>query len=298
MSTVKAAVNALLVPLALSCSGATEDLWDAVLYRDIARAGKALERGANVNDYRRTVMSTTVGRTTTVYTNTLREYTPLMSAAAGGDNAMVSFLLAHGADVRLLDQDGKSALSHAIMSRRPETMKILIRAGADPSLKAEKRLDITPVMDAATADCVECLAILHAAKAPLDGAVASGMSALLLAAEHGSTGALKFLLDRGMDANSSDRFGKTALMYAAYENRLDAVRLLLARGAAVDKCGSDGRTALFGAAALGRTDIVRCLLAHGAKPKVYAPNGQSALGLAKKNGHGEVVDMLLKAGAM
>lgn len=282
--------------LILSCSGATDDLWHAITFNDVNKARQALDDGADVNAVKYTVMSTTSGRTITVYTNTRRMYTPLMMAAAGGDDQMIRLLLSRGADIRLKDHEGKSAISYAIMNRHASMMVLLIKAGVDPNLKGD--LGITPVMDAAMTDCVECLDVLHTAKALLVTRTPSGMNALLYAAEYGSTEALRFLLDRGMDANSCDNFGKTALIYAAKKNRLDAVKLLVLNGARVDGCGSDGRTALFWAAVLGREEMTKYLLAHGARPKVYASNGQSALGLAKKNGHAEIVSMLLKAGAL
>jgi ankyrin repeat protein len=58
--------------------------------------------------------------------------TPLMSAAAQGDQPAVETLLAHGADVKAVDPCGRTALTFAAMFDRAELIELLLAHGADP----------------------------------------------------------------------------------------------------------------------------------------------------------------------
>jgi hypothetical protein len=88
--------------------------------------------------------------------------------------------------------------------------------------------------------------------------------------------ALRYLIDRGLNPNLANPFGKTPLMYAAQHNQLESVRILLDAGvnvnaatvAPVDRCSYALRnthvTALHYAVRNASADIVRLLLSRGA----------------------------------
>ncbi len=64
-----------------------------------------------------------------------RGYTPLHHAAARGDNDMINYLVAHGADVRAVSKDGKTTVDMANgpvqrLSPIPETIALLEKLGA------------------------------------------------------------------------------------------------------------------------------------------------------------------------
>jgi len=64
-----------------------------------------------------------------------RGYTPLHHAAARGDNEMINYLVAHGADVRAVSKDGKTTVDMANgpvqrLSPIPETIALLEKLGA------------------------------------------------------------------------------------------------------------------------------------------------------------------------
>lgn len=289
-----------LTTITVSCSKSTDDLWDAVYTNDIEKARTAIDNGADVNSFRSGVSSGKSGRIIYVFTDTYTKYNLLMLAASGGKDEMIRLLVSRGADINLMDHEGKTAIFHAIYGNRPGTVKLLIELGAGHSTGTGGCPNISPVVQAAEIDYVECMKVLHGAGASLDPELECGPHPLLVAAEHGSLNAARYLLDCGADVNVNDNTGKTALILASREDHPEVVRLLLEQGARVDRCGQDGRTALFWAAALGRTEIARMLLARGADPRVSAWNGegQSALGLARKNGHGEIVRLLISAGAI
>ena len=51
--------------------------------------------------------------------------TPLMSAAVSGKENLVRLLLAHGADKRLVDKEGKTAADFAKMAHREEIARLI-----------------------------------------------------------------------------------------------------------------------------------------------------------------------------
>ncbi|MBR1671491.1 MAG: ankyrin repeat domain-containing protein, partial [Fretibacterium sp.] len=78
--------------------------------------------------------------------------TALMVAAASGNEAGVSALIALSADVSLKDEDGLTALAHAVQAQADGTAVVerLVRAGAEVDARAERQT--TPLMDAALRD--------------------------------------------------------------------------------------------------------------------------------------------------
>ena len=59
-------------------------------------------------------------------------YTPLHLAAKRGSASLVQFLVSSGANVNAEDNDGITVLSHALASKKPETIRPLLAAKADP----------------------------------------------------------------------------------------------------------------------------------------------------------------------
>ena len=62
-------------------------------------------------------------------------WTPLHEAAQIGDVEMVKILLEHGARVNDQDIDGRTALDHAMDHLGSGVIQLLVKAGADTSLK-------------------------------------------------------------------------------------------------------------------------------------------------------------------
>ncbi|HSE98664.1 MAG TPA: ankyrin repeat domain-containing protein [Blastocatellia bacterium] len=102
-----------------------------------------------------------------------------------------------------------------------------------------------------------------------DGCFTGLMSAALI----GETSALIALLEKGVDANGSDQYGRTPLMEAAFAGHTGAVEALISRGADVNARDGDGWTALMEAASKGHTATVKVLLDSGADPYARNRNG-------------------------
>lgn len=108
-------------------------------------------------------------------------------------------LLASGESPDAQDNDGRTALMHAVLAAPPNTqiISILIQAGASANLKDRGQ----------------------------------GWSALAFAARDCSAEVCGMLIDAGAEIDACDSFGNTALWRAVMANREDTVALLLASGA-------------------------------------------------------------------
>jgi len=61
--------------------------------------------------------------------------TPLMYAAKGDNNKIISLLLKHGAHINMVDYGGNTALIYAVINNNNLTVKLLLRNRADYNLK-------------------------------------------------------------------------------------------------------------------------------------------------------------------
>ena len=115
-------------------------------------------------------------------------------AEESGRDAAVA-LVAHGANVNLVSNDGRTPLMHAVLKRDPAWVRLLLRAGAH--VNAADRAGWTPLHYAAAKDEAEIAAILLAAGADVNAATREGATPLSLAKtadtvqllrKHGGTG--------------------------------------------------------------------------------------------------------------
>jgi ankyrin repeat protein len=91
-------------------------------------------------------------------------------------------------------------------------------------------------------------------------------TALHCAAIRGNIAAIAFLLSRGANVNSVDRFYKTPLHYAAESNQAEAVSYLIAHGADINARSNDNnRTPLEVAVYYQCVEAARVLLENGAE---------------------------------
>ena len=112
----------------------------------------------------------------------------------------------------------------------------------------------------------------------------------------GAVEALRWLLEAGVDKDSTDCFGRTALTQAAAAGQLNAVRFLLDAGAGIDLRDQESQTALMRAAGAGQVEVARFLLEAGAGMDVTDELGQTALMWASVSGQVNTGSLLLEAG--
>jgi ankyrin repeat protein len=115
---------------------------------------------------------------------------------------------------------------------------------------------------------------------------------LLDAAKRGDAKVVRESLQKGIDANSQDRFGTTALMIAAREGHAEIVQILLEKNANVNLQNSSGMTALMNASFGGYMEIVKALLEKGADVNAHNTAYMTAAKWADQKGHKEIADYL------
>ncbi len=164
---------------------------------------------------------------------------------------------------------GDSPLTKAVKTESLQTVRTLIKQGADVNAKAGD--GSTPLLQAVDYGNLEIARALVAAKARVDIANDFGVTPLLHAARTGNAEMVDLLLRAGANPSLTHPEGETPLMAAAASGSVPAVRALLARGAnvnATDKFQS--ATALMWAAAEGHVEVAGLLLEAGADPNKQA----------------------------
>jgi ankyrin repeat protein len=200
--------------------------------------------------------------------------TALMRAAS--DYAKAAYLLGRGADVHVRSSFGNTAL---LLAARPadshRTVKLLIDRGADA--KVTNIFGATALMAAAAGGDEETVRLLlkHGADPNAQSAASEpgfvfggGRSPLMWAAFRGNEAVIQQLLAAGADVKAGSRLG-TPLAQAAWADRTAAAQLLIKSGADVNQAGpADGYTALHWAASTENTDpaLVKLLLKYKADP--------------------------------
>ena len=196
--------------------------------------------------------------------------TALHTCARAGKTAAAKVLVANGATIDVVEAwRGQTPLMWAAANGHPETMRMLIEAGADVNARSalqnwerqrtaeprDKWLPpggLTPMLFAAREGCVDCVKVLVAAKADINIVDAESQSALIVALINGHVDVAAALIAGGIDVNMADRVGRTGV-YAAVDlhtvpasNRpapretddalssVDVIRMLLDKGANVN----------------------------------------------------------------
>jgi ankyrin repeat protein len=205
-----------------------------------------------------------------------------LSIAAGNKHKDITEILATCAEVDV-NKPSLSGITPLLMVAEvgwPDILDILLTRGAvvdsAPSGKRAEDNKIagsTPLIGATKYNHPECVKHLLAQHANPNHQNQSGISALMLAAEHGYFECVKLLVQAAADLELAPT-GELAL-----------------------KMNLSGQTPLFCAAKEGKTDIVEYLLDRGANPRVQNHYGISALWIPAQKGMLQVVELLLNAGA-
>ena len=184
--------------------------------------------------------------------------TALIDAAARGDIEVVNVLVERGADVNVRDNQGYTALLHAIEARHAQVEQVLLNhPKLDPNARG-----------------------------------LNGITALSSYTWRDRKDAVQKLLDLGADANAQDNDGDSALHGAAQSGNVEILNMLLAKGANPNLKNKEGGTPLMWAAVFGNEEATRRLLESGADPSLKDAEGKTARDWAVKNNRDAVVRLL------
>jgi uncharacterized delta-60 repeat protein len=201
--------------------------------------------------------------------------TPLIHACKEGNIELVRLLLKSGADVsvRSTSSTGSSPLLFAIGLRHLAIAEALVEAGAD--VNQAGRDGQSPLCMASARGYRDGADWLLAKGARLDqfgneDTVGVRHPPLTVALIGGQVLLAEFLLSKGASIESTNSNGDTPLRHLAMAPSADMAAFLLERGAAIDGRRASGVTALMLAALNGRMETVRLLIAKGANPTLKA----------------------------
>lgn len=205
----------------------------------------------------------------------------MIEAVKSGDAARLKRLVDDTPEaVSARDEEGTSALLHAVYRDRLDLAQILLDAGAS-----------VDVFEAAALGRADLLA-KEIGRDPTVVAAWShdGFTLLHLAAFFGHEDAVSLLLDRDAEVGTVSRnaMGVTPLHSAVAGDHAAVARLLVERGADVNASQQGGWTPLHSAAANGNADLVDYLLAKGAERDAVQDEGRTAADLAGEKGHAEL----------
>jgi ankyrin repeat protein len=188
----------------------------------------------------------------------------------------VKDLLAAGANVHEVDQNGRSALARICRLGQTEKMDILFVAGADPN--AIDHEGEAPLQSAARHGHLKCVRALLANGADINHCPTPAQSpnyseSALCSAVRKCPEAAQLLLEAGSDPNLATGSKRYPLLFAISANNAELVRELLRYRASVGITDNNGRTPLHCAVKVGSLDIIQVLLELGANPN--AKDGQN-----------------------
>ncbi len=199
--------------------------------------------------------------------------TALMLAAASSHYDFSSVLLDKGANPKLTDQRGYTALHYAALeASRVEIVKTLIAHGANPNARTTR----------------------DSPRNSYSGVNFKGATPVFLAASVGNFEGVRALVAGGADPFIKTEDGTGPLQVATWggnpynrdwteeekKNLFETTKLLVELGADVNAAGEHQWTALHGAAYKAVDSIVEYLVQKGAKMNVFDEYGQTPLSIA------------------
>ena len=191
----------------------------------------------------------------------------MFEAARTNDVARIEALIAEGAEIDAVDENGRTALLIATHRNNIEAATVLIDAEADVNRK--DNIEDSPFLYAGAEGRLEILRLMLKAGADLASTNRYGGTALIPAAHHGHVETVRELLQTKIDIDHINKLGWTALLEAVIlgdgsPTYVEIVRLLVDAGADMTIADRDGVTPLAHAVARRQDAVERLLREKGA----------------------------------
>lgn len=204
--------------------------------------------------------------------------TPIMLAIQMQEREIVDLLIKSGADITMKSEEGRSCIYYACDAGSLPILKELIANGLDPSVADLQRDTVI----AAYKGHLEILKYLQQVGVPFDRSFGKGkygptQNYLLDACYGGHNDVITWLLDLGLSVETRGIAGILPLHIAAKTGNLQLAEILLEKGASPNGKDDLGDTPLHVAAGQDNSRIVGLLLSHGADPDKQDGLGMTAL---------------------
>ena len=222
--------------------------------------------------------------------------TYLSVAALSGQTESVKALLRAGADVNTRRDDGMSPLNIASNEGFIDIVRILLDNGAD--IESRDNDGGTPLYNAVLGKHHDVVTLLIEHGAVVNAQQNNGTSPLMAACTLGTLDTVDLLLKHGSAINLCDNIGGTPLHWASYSRHVAIVQRLLTAGASVNLTANNNQSCLWTAACEGHVDVQRVLLSVEADVKSRTDDDWSPLSVASQEGHIDVVKLLVQSGAV
>ena len=237
---------------------------------------------------------------TTYYSYTDKE---IISFIESGDFQTIKKLIeSKSLDVNYnldIDEYSKSTpLIQAIKYKQTDIINYLLENNADVNLK-EELTGFTPLM--ASLHDITITELLIEKGADIEAKDDDGINALVYASTYNNEEMVKFLLEKGADANTvceieneHTDIASTPLMNAAYRGNTNIINMLLENGADINYTTDFGMTALMMAASFNQFGAAKVLLENNTDTSITDEYGRTALDLAKLEDYKDIVELLEK----
>lgn len=154
-----------------------------------------------------------------------------------------------------------SALIVAVRDRNIPMIKYLLKKGADINFR-NSVTDVSPILQAAQSGFLEIVQFLIANGAnvmEVDGDSSAEVEVVIYAIFGGHTHIIEYLLNKGIDVNSTDKKGVSFLMHAAYAGNANIFNYLLKKRASIKGKTAENQDISMYAAYGGNLNIIRYL---------------------------------------
>lgn len=158
--------------------------------------------------------------------------TPLMRAAAEGNQEVAKLLIDRGADVNHKDKDSLTALELAFQSKNNAIVQLLIDKGA--ALTGESYTGNSNLHYAVEHNDIEMLKKLLAKSADIDPVNVGGITPLMQATRDKNKEIIELLINHGANIDYVNKDGRTSLVESVFENNIEIAELLIKKGANVN----------------------------------------------------------------
>lgn len=208
-----------------------------------------------------------------------RKVTALIYAACNDSFDVAKLLIESGADVNAITDffSQRTAFWFATINNSVKVAKLLIESGADiyydiDEIIKSNSIDIVRLLISTkggyvppfSTDCIGKDSLNMVKLLNEFGFTSKNKSILLFAAKKNYVDIVKYLIDLGIDVNTTTTYRITLLMEAAINNAVDVARFLIDTGADLNAMNSANKTALMLAVENNSVKIVKMLIDAGA----------------------------------